>query len=347
MIIIVTLTKEEFKNATKLFFFKREIVQRFLTVFAITLILDAFRFGESQFVWTIQLIKFIGLFGLVYFFLFIVPYWIFKGKPSVFSSFNEIKTKYEIGEDSFSITSDMENKLVNWSELRNIFFIENIIFLELNTRRIYIIPKKYFNTEKEVYQFTTLVSNKIRENSLLKGKQFGTKLYKYGWFCLIPIFGFFVGLYLAIKGFFKFRNNTLGVIGLIGILFNLILFSVVFYHVQYSKKGEKELEDLSKEELDSVVRDIESYKVFYSNYPNNLDEVLKVDNLCPISDPFIQSTISPFDNKTNIEFHYKMIGKNYTLFSVGRDRLPNTPDDIYPTMIDSLNIHTGLIKLKK
>ncbi|HET7117021.1 MAG TPA: hypothetical protein VFI29_11050, partial [Hanamia sp.] len=88
-------------------------------------------------------------------------------------------------------------------------------------------------------------------------------------------------------------------------------------------------------------------KVFYGSYPNNLDEVLKVDKLCPISDPFIQSTISPFDSKTNIEFHYMKIGKNYTLFSVGRDRLPNTPDDIYPTMIDSLNIQTGLIKLKK
>lgn len=92
MILTVTLTREEFKKATKLFFFKSEIVKKLFAVFATALILDAFSFGGPRYIWSIDLIKFFGLFTLVYFFWVIVPYWIFKSRHHAFNSLEEIKT---------------------------------------------------------------------------------------------------------------------------------------------------------------------------------------------------------------------------------------------------------------
>lgn len=347
MILTATLTRKEFKKATKLFFFKKEIVKRLFGVFAIALILDAFSFREPIHIWPIDLIRFLVLFILIYFFWFIVPYWIFKNRPNAFSSLDEIKTNYEISDDSISVSSKIESQVVLWSNLKNIFSIGEFIFLELKTRRFYIIPKRSFNTEKEIYQFTRLIDNKIREHYLINSQLSGAKLYKVGWFCLIPIYGFFVGLYLTLKGFFKFRNNKLGFIGIAGVLLNLALFGFVIYHMRYSKQAENDLTELSNEDLNNVVRDIEMYKALYGSYPNKLDEVLKVDKFCPITDPFIKSGISPFDTKTNIEFCYKKVGENYTLYSVGADRTPNTADDIYPTYLDSNSFKIGLIRINR
>jgi hypothetical protein len=136
-------------------------------------------------------------------------------------------------------------------------------------------------------------------------------------------------------------------IGLGGVFFNLIIFSIAFFGIKYSKKFNDDNYYITGQELNMVVKDIELYKTLYSVYPDSLDELLKVDKIPAITDPFLETTISPFDGKTNIEFHYKKIGNNYTLYSVGRDHLPNTMDDIYPSFLDSNNIKTGLIKMRK
>jgi hypothetical protein len=91
-------------------------------------------------------------------------------------------------------------------------------------------------------------------------------------------------------------------------------------------------------ELNSLVKNIEFYKLEYGHYPDNLQQLLIDDKLAPINDP-----AEGMNTKGNSYFNYERVGDKYRLFSSGEDGIPNTEDDLFPqvTITDSSKI--GLI----
>ena len=91
--------------------------------------------------------------------------------------------------------------------------------------------------------------------------------------------------------------------------------------------------------LNSLVKNIEFYKLEHGQYPDNLLQLLNDDKLAPIND-----AAQGLSTKENSYYNYEKIGDKYSVFSSGQDGIPNSKDDLFPqiTITDSSKI--GLIK---
>lgn len=163
--------------------------------------------------------------------------------------------------------------------------------------------------------------------------------YLLGLICLIPLVGAFVGLGLLLYGVLKYKDKWLSIIGAAGILWTIIVYSTLFYAGTHASVFTKGFEDISQMQLNSLVKNVEYYKLTHGQYPDSLQQLLEEDKLAPINDAAQGMKI-----KENSYYNYKKIGDKYSLFSSGQDGIPNTKDDLFPqvTITDSSKI--GLIK---
>ncbi|MFD2147799.1 type II secretion system protein GspG [Mucilaginibacter antarcticus] len=91
----------------------------------------------------------------------------------------------------------------------------------------------------------------------------------------------------------------------------------------------------NKNSLNSLVKEIEFYKIQNGKYPDNLQQLNLSNQFVNLHDPLLA------DSKKDT-FNYQLKSKGYTIFSSGIDKIPNTKDDIYPTLsIDTAKM--GLI----
>jgi hypothetical protein len=162
--------------------------------------------------------------------------------------------------------------------------------------------------------------------------------YLLGLLCLIPLVGAFVGFGLLLYGLLKYKDKWLSIIGAAGIVWTIIFYTMLWYAATHKSLFTKGFADLSQMQLNSLVKNIEFYKLEHGQYPEDL-QLLKEDKLAPINDP-----VQGLQRKENSYFNYRKVGDRYLLFSSGQDGIPNTNDDLFPqvTITDSGKI--GLIK---
>jgi hypothetical protein len=163
--------------------------------------------------------------------------------------------------------------------------------------------------------------------------------YLLGLLCLIPLIGAFVGLGLLLYGLIKYKDKWLSIIGAAGIVWTILVYSTLFYAGKHASVLKQGFEDISQMQLNSLVKNIEFYKLQHGQYPNNLKQLLKDDKLAPIND-----AAQGMNMKGDSYYNYQKVGNKYSLFSSGQDGIPNTEDDLFPqiTITDSSKI--GLIK---
>jgi hypothetical protein len=163
--------------------------------------------------------------------------------------------------------------------------------------------------------------------------------YLLGLLCLIPLVGALVGLGLLLYGLIKYKDKWLSIIGAAGILWTIIFYSALSYAGKYATVFRKGFEDISQMQLNSLVKNIEYYKLIHGQYPDSLKQLLEDDKLAPINDAAQGMRI-----RGNSYYNYQKIGDRYSLFSSGQDGVPNTKDDLFPqvTITDSSKI--GLIR---
>ena len=163
--------------------------------------------------------------------------------------------------------------------------------------------------------------------------------YLLGLLCLIPLVGAFVGLGLLLYGLLKYKDKWLSIIGATGIVWTIIVYSTLFYAGTHASVFKKGFEDISQMQLNSLVKNIEFYKLVHGQYPDSLQQLLVDDKLAPIND-----AVQGMNIKENSYYNYQKTGNKYLLFSSGQDGIPNTKDDLFPqiTITDSSKI--GLIK---
>jgi len=158
--------------------------------------------------------------------------------------------------------------------------------------------------------------------------------YLLGLLGIIPLVGALVGFVLILYGLIKYKDKWLVLIGAGGILFTVAIYGSMFYTMGPDSKAFKQgFAKIDSIQLNSLVKEIEFYKIQNGSYPDSLQQLNTKDSFTGISDPLLS-------RKKNSTYNYHKIGNKYTLFSSGVDEIPNTADDIYPT-IDTT--HTGLI----
>jgi hypothetical protein len=163
--------------------------------------------------------------------------------------------------------------------------------------------------------------------------------YLLGLICIIPLVGAFVGLGLLLYGLLKYKDKWLSIIGAAGIAWTIIVYSTLFYAGTHASVFKQEFEDISQMQLNSLVKNIEFYKLQYGQYPDSLQELLNDDKLAPIND-----AAQGMSTKENSYYNYKKIGDKYWLYSSGQDGIQNTKDDLFPQISITDNSKIGLIK---
>jgi hypothetical protein len=165
--------------------------------------------------------------------------------------------------------------------------------------------------------------------------------YLLGLLCLIPLVGAFVGLGLLLYGLIKYKDKWLAVIGAAGILFSVIVYSSLFYGMKHASIFKQGFSDISQMQLNSLVKNIEFYKLQHGQYPDSLQQLLDDDKLAPTTD-----AIQLNQGRQNNNYNYQRLGDKYVLFSSGEDGIPKTKDDLFPQVIISDSSKIGLIKSK-
>jgi len=166
--------------------------------------------------------------------------------------------------------------------------------------------------------------------------------YLLGFLCLIPLIGAFVGFGLLVYGLLKYKDKWLSIIGAAGILWTILVYSSLFYEAKHASTFKKGFEDISQMQLNSLVKNIEYYKVTHGQYPDSLKQLLDDDKLAPIND-----AAQSMNSKGNVYYNYEKIGVKYSLFSSGQDGIPNTKDDLFPQVKISDSSKIGWIKQRR
>jgi hypothetical protein len=163
--------------------------------------------------------------------------------------------------------------------------------------------------------------------------------YLLGLLCLFPLIGAFVGLGLLLYGLLKYKDKWLSIIGAGGIVWTILIYSSLFYAIEHAAIFKKGFADISQMQLNSLVKNIEFYKLAHGQYPDSLQQLNKDDQMVPIFDPVQGMSI----NRTTY-YNYQKMGDKYILFSSGQDGLPNTKDDLFPQIAISDSSRIGLMR---
>lgn len=163
--------------------------------------------------------------------------------------------------------------------------------------------------------------------------------YLLGLLCIIPLVGAFVGLGLLLYGLLKYKDKWLSIIGAAGIIWTVIVYSLLSYAGSNNSVFNKGFEEIAQIQLNSLLKDIEYYKLIHGQYPDDLNQVLADDKLAPIHDP-----VQGMRSKGDQFYMYERIGNKYKIFSSGQDGIPNTKDDLYPQVTETERNKLGLIE---
>lgn len=154
-------------------------------------------------------------------------------------------------------------------------------------------------------------------------------------FSFIPILGVLFGTILIAIGFAK-KSLLLKILGLSGILFNVILPASLFYFGFRSDDAHEAWNVFTVSNLNKSHIYLEYHKIQNDTYPDSLNYLKNYDSFITFND-------SPNDNTL---YYQKLSDSTYYLFGRGKDGKPFTKDDIYPTILTDSLKQNGLVKHK-
>jgi hypothetical protein len=228
-------------------------------------------------------------------------------------------------------------KKVFWRQIITIEQLNDFLIISLLDNSIYIVPVDLSNDNIPIKEFTQSIQDGIlKVRGTLKVPLFLRPPYLLGIFCFIPILGIFVGIVIILLGIFQYKDKVLIALGSLGIIFTIVLYSVLFPELWSKKETDKQFANLVQIQLNSLIKDIEFYKLQNGKYPEELEQLQGSNSMIMIYDPLQAG------NKTNSKYNYGLIGEKYRLYSSGIDRIPNTKDDIFPEVKDSSKV--GFVK---
>jgi hypothetical protein len=166
--------------------------------------------------------------------------------------------------------------------------------------------------------------------------------YLLGLICLIPLVGAFVGLGLLLYGLLKYKDKWLSIIGAAGILWTIFVYSALFYAGKNASVFTKGFEDISQMQLNSLVKNIEYYKLTHGQYPDKIEQLQEDDKLAPIND-----AAQGMNTTGTVFYNYERVGDKYFLFPSGQDGIPNTKDDLFPQVKITDSSKIGLIRVRQ
>ena len=252
-------------------------------------------------------------------------------QPDIFSL-----TTITITDEGLLITKGDQYAVSNWGTILEVSHLKTITVIRLINKKVILIPDVAFTGEWDILNFSGAIRSKMTVPEVAAKAR---PPYSVGLLSIVPFVGAVTGLALVYQGIFKYKNIVLVMLGMIGIVFTVVVYfmfaGMEAENTTNSKRyAQKVFEKWAVEDMNALVKEIEFYKLQHEAYPDNLEQLVvnKNDNV---------EIYDPLSNSHNAIFNYQKVGKKYKLFSSGKDQLPGTSDDIYP----SLKIDTSKVGL--
>lgn len=339
-------TKADYLNFCKAYFATR--LKKGIIGLIILALLIAFNAGGQSFKGQTFFIVFFVTLAALFLIVYFIPYLIATLKLNKTISKEGIyleKRKLSTTETGIIIQSLTKTTEWDWQSINSFTSNDNYIEIQLADKKAFLFPKRFFASENDVVNFLGIV-----QTGIIKARGTLNKIspaiaksnkppYLLGLLCLIPLIGAFVGLGLLLYGLLKYKDKWLSIIGAAGILWTIIVYSALFYAGSHASVLKKGFEEISQMQLNSLVKNIEYYKLTHGQYPDSLKQLLEDDKLAPIND-----AAQGMNTKGNSYYNYEKIGDKYILFSSGQDGIPKTKDDLYPQVTINDSSKIGLIK---
>lgn len=215
------------------------------------------------------------------------------------------------------------NRSITWDEIASVREVRGYILITM-AKGTYYIDKSQLSRPEKNFIFSKVEPYKAVNS--FRPKPENKALYLIGLAGIIPFIGALIGVILLIAGIFKYRDKLLIVIGLGGILVSGAFYGAMAYCSGGNKSSIQAMTEVSQNQLDSLAKRIELFKAQNGYYPDSLGEIGSDVRFIDIQDPFLIRK----GNGRDLYFNYRRVGNRYTLFSVGKDGIPNTADDIFP-----------------
>jgi hypothetical protein len=343
MVIEYNCTKDDYKGYIRQFYISR--LPKTLFVLIIVPLLIGDYFAGKPFNWTKFFYALFFSEIIITIAYFIIPYFASLRKINNLISTNQnyLKTRRLIPEDDgIRVEYPEEIQVQKWESLASVECTNDYIIIYLVDKNALVIPKRAFVSQVEATNFLGIIQNKI---NLAKGKISGTvKTSKFsapywlGLLCLIPFIGAVIGLVIAILGI-RYKDKWFTLIGVAGIIITIVFYFFLIGTLEDLAASGDSSKNFSQSEPNKLVEDIEYYKVLNGQYPDSLQQLVKIIDWVMINDP-----VQPLHGRSKALFNYERISDKYKLFSSGHDGIPGTRDDIYPKLPGADISKTGWIK---
>jgi len=280
---------------------------------------------------------------------FIVSFLIFSIRLTKLIANDEFlvkKNRLSTIEEGLLVGSGANSTIRKWESIALARSIDGFIYLVLADKKYLVIPKRAFSSENEAVNFLWMVQRKIpskRTFNTTKIRDFTVKKkprYYAGLIGLIPLIGTITGIVFIANGLSKYKDKWFIFIGLGGIAFNMFVFLFIFYHFNLGIKIQSAFVPYSQTQLNTVMKEVEFYKIKNGVYPDSLEQLQNDNSLSLIYDPLRNKE----EVDKSCEYNYRKVGNHYYLFSSGVDGIPNTKDDFYPQIAKNDSSKFGLIR---
>lgn len=231
-------TENDYKNFYKLHF-KNELRKKIILVIFLPLFIG-FACSDSQgqtFEWARFFLALVVSVLLMLLIFYYIPYWFYWNKIKKLIVKNTAclkKKRLTIIEEGLQIETASDSSILNWESIISCKSNEFFIYLLLADKKIYLIPKRAFASNIDAINFLGIIQSrmmKIRESIETSTKK--KSPYKLGFWCLIPLIGAFVGIWLILYGIFKYKDKWIVLIGVAGIMWTVVLYSLLYYVSEY------------------------------------------------------------------------------------------------------------------
>ncbi len=324
------LTKEDYLRFIRYYVFQRRLGYKILWLAFICYFASMRVQGVDPTTQTI-LFRFAFLLFVGLLLIFVVPYvWMRYKFSKALSEHHSFMSGLKVWLDDEGIHRFCDGERPTLSRYDAISFMgmtPGYIFYVIPYLGYAIIPVSAFKTSSDAINFLGKIKGEYaRANGREKRLR---RLYYWGLLCLVPNFGAICGIILIIRGLTEFKDRKLVLIGIGGLAVTVIFITTFKYEVEHATVFTDLRTKQAQGGMNSIVKQIEFYKMQNGSYPDSLQQINKEDMLMSINDPFLGFKDRKLRSYT---YNYQNLGNKYTLFSVGPDGLPNTKDDIYPNL---------------
>lgn len=229
MFVELQNSKDDFNHFLKSYFFKKDFTKRLLLLVIVSFIFGCGRETGQPFILSNFIVRTVIAALVLSIIVFVAPYII-----SLIKFKNSLKTKpltqpqkITLTDEGVNVTTDNENNFWRWETVNKADIVNDYLFFTLFTKKIYIIPLRYFSSNNEAINFLGVIKSNITK---FKGQSKPRKinnLYYWGLVGFVPNFGVIAGIVLIVKGF-QYNEIKLMLVGVADILFTVLFWTTIF-----------------------------------------------------------------------------------------------------------------------